>query len=456
MVDSAGGVSNTPSQINLTGNIKDPKMKTVSSGEGDKKTTSVFVESVKVYASDDTNQNGKVNGGEIKSGKNASIFNNSNLSGENVKNNAFSKLDATGQQIANTKSQNTLNEIKSKFAKAFDKFNIKVGGDKLQSNGNSGVGQSEIDSKIAAYDSQVTSAATSHANETNQKILQAYSEALSEIAKEADAEAAKQKEQEAINKDLSGSKTDDTPTSTPEGGITPSLGKMKGIGDGMFGEIKLTKPTAPEPKFDNPAVDEKPEVKSDDDGGKDVKNEVKTKKKTVYSLHKAPAAKQGQKQVTLQAGQTLSSLSQQHGMSLQEFAKLNNLTDLNHFQAGSTFLVKDSGNKTATKTDKTAAASEGKVRSDQAQINQWNKANPNKKITVNGDKLQTTLSYKGKKVVVKANSFNGLKGLVSKTMKDIDNEIAKNKKNESQRYAYTQTAWKNSNSYAALGRAMQH
>ena len=52
----------------------------------------------------------------------------------------------------------------------------------------------------------------------------------------------------------------------------------------------------------------------------------------------------------------MTALSQQYGMSLQDFASLNNLTDLDHFQAGSTFLVKDSGDKATSKAGKPTTA----------------------------------------------------------------------------------------------------
>ena len=242
MVDSVSGAGSQ--SINLQGNLKDLKTKTVqleqsqsnsatqgadpsggtnsteNSGSTDQsnssnKTNSVFVSSVKVYATDDTNQKGQVSYNELK---NKSVFDSvRNLDGSNTKNNAFNGLSDTAKNIANNKAQNTLTSIiNGKGEKWIQKFKAITDKIHLQNDTHPGLQQSDVDSATSALDQKVEPQAQSHATSTQEKILKAYNDALQDIAKEAEKEAKQEDLKNAMQADMNNANKPTQDVNTPQ------------------------------------------------------------------------------------------------------------------------------------------------------------------------------------------------------------------------------------------------
>ena len=196
---TVGNVGGSDSSLKLTGNIKDLKTKTVTQGDGDKKTTSVFIQSVKVFAGMDADQNGKVNYQEFGE-KGKSIFDNSKLDYNKINTQAFSNLNENAKVIANNNSANKLTNLKTKFSSMFEKFNAKVGYSSTAFNPNDGVdyAQNYVNTSMSALDVEATKAAKSFAEKTNQDLLQTYQKALESIAKDAQKQEVKEAKEKAI------------------------------------------------------------------------------------------------------------------------------------------------------------------------------------------------------------------------------------------------------------------
>ena len=196
---TVGNVGGLDSSLKLTGNIKDLKTKTVTQGDGDKKTTSVFIQSVKVFAGMDADQNGKVNYQEFGE-KGKSIFDNSKLDYNKINTQAFSNLNENAKVIANNNSANKLTNLKTKFSSMFEKFNAKVGYSSTAFNPNDGVdyAQNYVNTSMSALDVEATKAAKSFAEKTNQDLLQTYQKALESIAKDAQKQEVKEAKEKAI------------------------------------------------------------------------------------------------------------------------------------------------------------------------------------------------------------------------------------------------------------------
>lgn len=199
-IDATG--AGQTNNIQLTGNIKDLKTKQTTTSEDEKKSTSVFVQSVKVYAEMDADMNGKVNRGELDK-KNSSIFQQvTNQTGDNTRNQAFSQLDDSAKKIANDMSKESFSGIKSKFAGMLNKFNAKIGHETLKADSAPGVSQDQINASAQNLDQSAITQASSFANDINSQVLHAYQDVLQTIAQEAKAQAQKEEQEAAIKADM--------------------------------------------------------------------------------------------------------------------------------------------------------------------------------------------------------------------------------------------------------------
>lgn len=164
-----------------------------------------------------------------------------------------------------------------------------------------------------------------------------------------------------------------------------------------------------------------PESKIDGGGEIEVKDDPAPK--TKYQKFIAGTPKGGEKQVTLDKGQTVGALAKEYKMSLGEFAKMNNTTidALNYVQAGSTFLVKSGQNDEnviVPKDDNKKDSISDKTR---AEVELWNSKFPQSQITVSGNNLETTMNLMGQRISVQASSIEELQTKMMEISKKMSN-----------------------------------
>lgn len=179
------------SSFEFSGNIGKIKTKKTQNSENGKASVTTEATKVSIFSSYDTDQSKHVSGEEMKS-NNSAGYNQIKLNKEAAIQTAFKKLEGSAIKIANDKV-NEMKDFGAKFDKMLTKFKSSKLFAKLSPEENqTSVSQAQITSATQRLDTQANSEFSNHATSVRAELADAMSNALAEIANEAEIEGQKQ------------------------------------------------------------------------------------------------------------------------------------------------------------------------------------------------------------------------------------------------------------------------